>query len=613
MRLIVVFAFLAGIGLLYGGQGRAGLNRVDAAETPGKPAVALTADVDRSPVDLLLNRAETHLLSLNQTSGTLSLLRWPSGEIVTEVPCGERPSALAVTPDERAILVTGTYSGTLQRFQWDGDRLTPAGSLTLRFEPRGVVVAPDGKVAYVALTTAGAVAVVDLVDFKEVARIPVGRWPRYMAISPDGSRLAVGLNGAGGVGVVDTQDRKLLYTETFTGLNMGQMEVSPDGKFVYFPFMVYRRNPITPNNIRLGWVLASRLARVRLDGKARRDAIALDPQGQAVSDPHGLALHPAGEWVVSAASGTHELLIFRLPGLPFQDYGGPGDHIDAQLLKDTSRFARVPLGGRPMAVRFTRDGRSVLVANYLLNAIQVVDLNERKLVRTLPVGRAKTQSLARRGEAIFYDGQRSLDQWYSCHSCHYEGHANAEMMDTRNDGRFGNFKVVLSLRHVSKTGPWFWHGWQEDYATALKKSLTDSMLGPVPTAEDVQALQAFLETLKPPPNPYRQPDGSLTEAAQRGEKVFRSEKAGCSRCHSGPYFTDGRIHDVGTNARGDVYSGYNPPTLLGVYDRLLYLHDGRAATLEQLLKGPHHPDQVNARGDLTDQELADLLEYLKSL
>src|SRR6185369_14153791 len=130
------------------------------------------------------------------------------------------------------------------------------GSLRLGFEPRGVSVTPDGGLACVSLTTAGVVVVVDLKELKEIARIAVGRWPRSLALSPDGTRLAVGVNGDGGVAVVDTAARKLLFREEFSGLNLGQMHASADGRHVYFPWMVYRHNPITPNNIRQGWVLA---------------------------------------------------------------------------------------------------------------------------------------------------------------------------------------------------------------------------------------------------------------------------------------------------------------------------------------------------------------------
>jgi cytochrome c peroxidase len=305
--------------------------------------------------------------------------------------------------------------------------------------------------------------------------------------------------------------------------------------------------------------------------------------------------------------------VYNLPGLPFQDYGGPGDHIDAKLLKDPERFFRVPLGGRPMAARFSRDGKSVYVANYMLNAVQVVEPGQRKVVRMIPLGGPKEPSLARRGEAIFYDGKRSLDQWYSCHSCHYEGHTNAVSMDTRNDGRFGNFKTVLSLRNVTRTGPWTWHGWQTDLTAAMRKSLTESMLGREPSTDDVAALVAYLDTLRPPPNPYRNADGSLSEAAKRGAAVFRGKVANCVRCHSGEYFTDGKVHDVGTGERGDVYKGYNPPSLVGCYDKIQYLHDGRAKSLEQALTDDHDPDKVTGNGKLSPQELKDLIEYLKSL
>src|SRR5205807_4433891 len=132
--------------------------------------------------------------------------------------------------------------------------------------------------------------------------------------------------------------------------------------------------------------------------------------------------------------------------------------------------------------------------------------------------------LARRGEAIFYDGKRSLDQWYSCHSCHYEGHVNSIAMDTRNDGGFGTYKTVLSLRNVAHTGPWTWHGWQKSLDDAVVRSVTDTMLGKRPADDDVKAIVAFMDTLRVPPNPHRNEDGTLTDAARRGEKVYKSEK-----------------------------------------------------------------------------------------
>lgn len=586
------------------------LTVLGAIQTEGREA-----KVDRSPVDLLLSRDETQIYTANQQAGTVSQVDLASGKVLAEVECGKRPSALAMTVDGRTLLASATYDGTLVVYRCEAGKIRRDGMVYLGYEPRGIAVSPTGELAYVALTTADAVAVVDLERRTEVARIAVGRWPRYLALSPDGKRLAVGVSGDGGVSVVDTITGKQQYLEDFVGLNLGMMQISRDGRQVYFPWISYGHNPITKQNIERGWVLASRIARVRLDRQARREAIALDPRGKAVGDPHGIALSPDEKYLVCTASGTQELLRFQLAGLPFQDYGGPGDHIDGKLLGDPKRFYRIPLGGRPMAVRYFRDGQRVVVANYLRNSVQEVDLQRGKVRREIELGGAEKPTLVRQGEAIFYDARRSHDQWYSCHSCHYEAGSNAQAMDTRNDGSVGTFKSIPSLMGISDTGPWFWHGNEKSLDTAIRRSLTETLLGETPpTDQEVSAVRAYLAGLEMPHSSHhRDRNGRLSEQAQRGEKVYRSEKAGCVRCHPAPTFTDGKIHSVGTNDRRDVYRGYNPPTLRGVQRRTLLMHDGRARSLEELLRGEHAPNKVTGKGSLSEAELTDLIAYLRSL
>jgi cytochrome c peroxidase len=310
------------------------------------------------------------------------------------------------------------------------------------------------------------------------------------------------------------------------------------------------------------------------------------------------------------------LLILQTADLPWIGIGG-SEHMDGMLAGDARRFARVSLPGRPLAVRISPDDRTAYVANALENAIQVVDLADRKLARTIPLGGLSANDpaspLARRGEAIFYDATRSLEQWYSCHTCHYEGGTNGETIDTFNDGTTYTYKTVLPLYHVSKTGPWTWHGWQQSLDESIEKSLTMTMRGKRPSADETRALVAFMETLSEPPNPHRAEDGSLSAAAERGKEVFNSEKAGCANCHSGPLFTDTETHDVGLGASGDRYKGFSTPSLLGVYRKPRLLHDGRVRTLEELLTGPHSPQKVTGQAELTDAERRDLIAYLKSL
>ncbi len=139
------------------------------------------------------------------------------------------------------------------------------------------------------------------------------------------------------------------------------------------------------------------------------------------------------------------------------------------------------------------------------------------------------------------------------------------------------------------------------------------MQGPRPSSEDIKALIAYLATLEFPRNPYTDPSGRLSAEAERGKVVYRSAKAACNTCHGGPELTDGKIHTVGLEEPDDAYRGYNPPALRGLYDKDPYLHDGRSKTLRAALTGPHSADAVSGLGELTEGELADLLEYLKTL
>jgi len=564
--------------------------------------------VNRSPVDLVLLNEGALLATANQTSNTVCLVRTSDGKVLDESPVGEHPFAIALHPDGRRLFVSAAYGGEVNVLAVNGESLKPVSTITAPGEPSGLAFSADGSKLYVALSAFDEVLEIEIESQRELRRIAVGRWPRHLAVTADGKRMAVTASGDRGMAIVDLEQGELDWIDRFVGINLGHVVLSKDNQYAYFPWMVYRANPITSGNIRLGWVLASRIARIRVDERSRREAISLDPPGEAIADPHGLALTSDEQRLVSTASGSQELLVYRLPDLPFLARGGP-DHIDREVLADKDRFFRIALGGRPMGVRIAPDDATVYVANYLKNSVQQISLATREITGEFPLGSAPP-SIVRRGEAIFFDGKRSLDQWYSCHSCHYEGGGNSVAMDTLNDGSRGTAKTVLPLYHVGETSPWTWHGWQTDLHDAARKSLTTTMLGPKPSDADVGALIAYLNTLKPPPNPYTA--ALAADAVQAGRDLFFSDRTGCSSCHAGPHFTDGEVHDVGIEARGDPYKGFNTPTLKGVYRKSGLLHDGRARSLDEVLSGDHAPEKV--RGEkLTDEERGQLIEFLKTL
>jgi YVTN family beta-propeller protein len=588
--------------------------------TKDRTAVA-TEEPHRSPLALALSADGARLLVANQTAGSVSLVDTRAHRVLDEQKTGDRPAGVAISPDGDRGIVTHWYGYDVVVLGLKDGHISLGARIAVGPEPRGVVLSADGKTAYVAVGVANEVVRVDVEGQKVTGRIGVGREPRGIALAPGGSRLVVSNARSQDVTIIDAKAWAVVRAVPIDGDNLRQVTVSADGKSGYVANMRNRGFPTTRNNIDLGWVLGQRLTRVDLEGPPSYSTLSLDVRGEAAADAHGVAASADGKFVAVSCGGTHEVMIFRtdLKPLPWRP-NSSRDLIAPELLKNDGRFRRVALGGRPTEIVFAPDGKTLFVANYLADAIQVVDAEKARLDKTIPLGGPKTPSLVRRGEIVFYDARHSFNQWYSCNTCHSDGHTNGLDFDTQNDGRqdLSTFhqrsrKKVPTLRRTTKTKPWTWHGWQTDLADAMLESFTKSMQGPKPKSEDIQALIAFLDTLDYPKSPYREPDGGLSAAAKRGEAVFRSEKAACSTCHSGPEFTDGKVHIAGLEERDDAYRGYNPPSLRGIYDKDPYLHDGRARTLREALSGPHNCQKVTGIAELADQELNDLIAYLKTL
>ena len=578
------------------------------------------AEPHRSPIALALSGDGMRLLVANQTSDSVSLVDTSAGRVLAETPTGAKPAGVALSLDGRRGVVSHWYGKDVAVLDIGPDTVEVAGRVEVGPEPRGVAISRDGRTAYVAIGVGNEVVRVDLDARKVTGRLAVGREPRGLALSPDGSLLLVGNARSQDMSVIATEPWRVERTLDMEGENLRQVAISADGKTGHVANMKNRGFATTQRSIDLGWVLGQRLTRVALDGSEPFQTLTLDPQGKAVSDAHGVAVGGDGRFLAVSCGGTHEVLILRADArpLPWRS-GGSRDLIAAELLKD-GRFHRVALGGRPTELAFADDGKTLFVANYLMDAVQVVDAESAKLIRTIPLGGPKEPSLARRGEVLFHAAERSFNQWYSCNTCHSDGHTNGLDFDTLNDGRqdlstahLGSRKKVPTLRGVARTGPWTWHGWQDDLVDSTVESYTKSMQGPKPTPDEARAVVAYLETLDFPPNPYREPDGSLSPAARRGEVLFRSAEGACNTCHGGPEFTDGRVHVVGLEEPDDAYKGYNPPSLKGVYDKDPYLHDGRSKTLRDALKGPHSAEAVTGLGEFSDAEIDDLIAYIKSL
>ena len=556
----------------------------------------LTADPAPHFVVLL---PESRALVTERGTNALVMLDLVAGKVLSQARVGDEPFCVAARGS--VAVVTNYGSDSLSVLGITPAGLSVTATIPVGDEPRGVALSLDGKRAYVALGGESAVVVVELASRKITQRLPTGLEPWQVALTPDGKRLTVGCTRARTLSVYALPTGEELYTVPLNGRNVREIAISPDGKQAFVPFINERRFPATKDNIDRGWVVGNRLARVPITEEGPREAIALDTQGDALGDVDGCTLSPDGQTLALTAGGTHEVVFFsQIAGLPFVAFGGPEDYLEPESVE---RVRRIKVGGRPLGAQFSADGKQLIVANDFLNAVQVLDVATGKVAKTITLGGPAQPSQVRLGEQIFNDAKRSFHSWYSCASCHTEGHTNGGNFDTKNDGGYGKPKKTLSLRGVAQTAPYTWHGWQKDLRQAIVESFTKSMQGDEPTSVEVDAVEAYLKTLDWKKSPF--------PANPAGQKVFVAK--GCASCHGGETYATPTITKTGLEEPNDVYVGYNPPTLRNVYSRAPYLHDGRALTLEDVLTKHHRPSKLTGESDCTPQELKDLVAFLKSL
>jgi cytochrome c peroxidase len=570
------------------------------------------APTHRSPIDLALVGDGPLAFVANHTADSVALVDLEGRTVLAEKACGRKPVAVAVSPDGKRAAVSNLWSGSLTLLAIENRTLAVVKEVKVGAFPRGLVFAPDGASLFAALAGQDEVVRLDWATLKVSQRWPAPREPRSLTLSADGKWLAAASSRSGQVRCWNLATGKLHWERTIDdAFNLRGLAFTPQTDAVICVHAVRRDQPVTKEHIERGWVINNRLTRLDLKADVVPAAaqIALDPFGQAVGDPHGLAFASDGRWLALTAGGTQELVLLAADAIPWT-HADPGDHLPVNL-QNRATFRRIALGGRPLAMAIRKAGAQAVVANYLLDAVQIVDLKTGQVEGTIPLGDPKQPSVARQGEALFHDARRSHHQWFSCQTCHVEGQTCGMNFDTLNDDTYGTPKLTPSLYNVTRTGPWTWHGRQEDLGASVVKSFTTTMFGPRPTPAETAAVLAYLDTLKPPPNPHREADGTLSLSAQRGEQLFKG-KATCARCHREPFYTTPAVYDVKLIAEGSPYKTFNPPSLLNVFERGPYLHDGRARSLDDVLQKHHRPELVGGE-KLTDAERADLIAFLRSL
>jgi cytochrome c peroxidase len=242
----------------------------------------------------------------------------------------------------------------------------------------------------------------------------------------------------------------------------------------------------------------------------------------------------------------------------------------------------------------------------------VADTQAMKVVDRVRVTDDKRPAAVQRGQALFFSSARaelSRDRWIGCASCHFDGGIDGRTWNTSPGPR--NTQALFS---VHETHPLHWSA---DRASVqdFQKTIQNEMGGKGLPVAELDDLAAFVNSLRLPPNPFREMDGSLSAAARRGRQVFESPKTQCAACHPAPLYTDRKLHDVGTGEGAAERMGnqFDTPSLRGIYATAPYLHDGSADTLKNVLLAKNARDRHGVTSHLSAQEVADLIAFLRSL
>ena len=114
----------------------------------------------------------------------------------------------------------------------------------------------------------------------------------------------------------------------------------------------------------------------------------------------------------------------------------------------------------------------------------------------------------------------------------------------------------------------------------------------------------------------------MTADALAGKALFESAAVGCATCHTGTQKTDSAsrlLHDVGTitaasgKRNGQTLTGFDTPTLNGIWETAPYLHDGSAATLLDVITTRNASNRHGNTSQLSSTQKNQLVAYLQQL
>lgn len=269
------------------------------------------------------------------------------------------------------------------------------------------------------------------------------------------------------------------------------------------------------------------------------------------------------------------------------------------------------------------------------------------------------------GQTLFYDPILSRDSTISCASCHLQATGFAHVdhdLSHGIDNRIGT-RNAASIMNLAWSKTFFWDGsinhldvlplapiehkdeMDLRFAEAVKKIKRDGKYRPlyanafgtigISGERTLKALSQYMLTLVSANAKYdavMAKKDSFTIVEQKGYLLFKQH---CSSCHTEPLFTNGNfennglpidttLNDMGRMRVSTLETDrlkFKVPTLRNIQFTYPYMHDGRFATLTEVLK--HYntgiyqsatlSDKLKTPMQLSDNQRVEIVAFLKTL
>ena len=604
-----------------------------AASTP-----QINAQEYKGPVAMIPTADGASIYVLNKDAKELAVLNAETMEVAQSFPLPEAPRAMVLSADGATLYITaGVFPGKVYAVATADGKILREG--VTGHTPIGPTLSPDGAKLYVCYQFENAVAEFDTETLTEHRRFAALHEPCNAVITKDGRTIYAanflpldpsdGADVAAEISAIDTETGETKNIRLPNGSSsMHGICLSPDGKYVYTT-AILARYQLPTSQLERGWMNTNGFSIIDAEKREFINTVLLDDVDLGAANPWPIATSPDGKKVYIGLAGTHEICIVDMEKTLEKLFALPKSIDEAKAAgnyneRDTIIADSVPqrlafLVGLKKRVKLPDKaprslcviGEKVYAGMYFSDTVDVVDTKTRRLkAKSFPLGPAPEWTPERRGELAWHDATLCFQHWQSCASCHPDARSDALNWDLLNDGT-GNPKNAKGMLFSIQTPPAMWHGVRDKAETAIRTGF-QYILFSVRPEETYTDIEAYLKALTPLPSPHLV-NGALSEAALRGKAIFEREELGCSKCHLGEYYTDQKLHDVGSRAEYDQMDDFDTPTLREVWRTPPYMHDGRFVQLRDIFKVGNHGDVYGDVAGLSDEELDDLTEYILSL